>query len=322
MVKLIADSTCDLSQEILDQYRIDTAALTIEIEGVVYRDKVDITPDEVYLRLTSLKENPKTAMPPPTAFLELMENAAREGFNEIICICMSSGTSGSYQAAVIAKDLFDESHAESEVRVYVLDSRGMSHGSGYLLIKNARLLARGFTFDELITFNETYKLHVKHLLTVDDLNHLIRSGRLNNVSAVIGKLLNIKPIMSMRDGKGAIVARERGRKMVINHFVSEFIKRVDMELTDFVLIGYTSDKLYAESLRLKLIEESGFTGEVMIMQMGVAVGVHVGPGAVSMFFIEKDRNHDGLLVNEMNHLVQRKDEMMKRIREFQIRNTN
>lgn len=317
MVKLIADSTCDLSQEMLDHYRIDTAPLTIEIENQVYRDKIDITPDAVYLRLTGLKENPKTAMPAPAAFLELMEKAVREGFDEILCICMSSGTSGSYQAAVIARELFYEGDRHSDVAVHVIDSRGMSHGSGYLLIKSARLLARGFTFNELIAFNETYKLHVKHFLTVDDLNHLIRSGRLTNASAIIGKLLNIKPIMSMRDGKGAIVARERGRKMVMNHYVNEFMRRVDMELTDFVIIGYTSDKSYGESLKQKLIEETGFAGDVLLMQMGVAVGVHVGLGAVSLFFIEKDRNHDGLLVNEINHIIQRKENLIKRIRAFQ-----
>lgn len=319
MVKLMADSTCDLSQDVLDQYGIDTAALTIELEGGVYRDKIDITADALYLQLPNLKENPKTAMPAPAAFMEIMEKAVTEGFDEILCICMSSGTSGSYQAAVIAQALFHESYPDSAVRIHIVDSRGMSHGSGYLLVKSARLLAQGFTFDELIAFNETYKRHVKHYLTVDDLNHLIRSGRLTNASAIIGKLLNIKPIMSMRDGKGAIVARERGRKMVMNHYVTEFIRRVDSELTDFVMIGYTSDKPYAESLRQKLIEDTGFTGDVYIMQMGVAVGVHVGLGAVSLFFIEKERSHDGLLVNEMAHLLQRKDDMMKRIRGFQGR---
>ncbi len=315
MVKLIADSTCDLSPEILARYHIDTAPLTIEMEGTTYRDKLDITPDEVYLRLPHLKENPKTAMPAPAAFIDLMEKAVGEGYNEILCICMSSGTSGSYQAAVIARDLFIESFSEAaSPRIYIVDSRGMSHGSGYLLMKNARLLAQGFTFDELVAFNETYKLHVKHFLTVDDLNHLIRSGRLTNASALIGKLLNIKPIMSMRDGKGAIVARERGRKMVMTHYIREFISRADPELTDFVIIGYTSDREYAENLSQRLVEEAGFKGDIHIMQMGVAVGVHVGIGAVSMFFMEKDRAHDGMLINEFNHLMQQKAELMKRIR--------
>lgn len=306
MVKLIADSTCDLSPEILARYHIDTAPLTIEIEGEIYRDKVDITPDEVYLRLPHLKENPKTAMPAPTAFVTLMEKAVAEGFSEILCICMSSGTSGSYQAAVIAREIFIEGFADGPApRVHVVDSRCMSHGSGYLLMKSAKLLAQGFTFDELVAFNEAYKLHVKHFLTVDDLNHLIRSGRLTNASALIGKLLNIKPIMSMRDGKGAIVARERGRKMVIAHYIREFTHRVDAELTDFVIIGYTSDRDYAETLSQRLREETGFKGDIHLMQMGVAVGVHVGPGAVSMFFMEKNRTHDGLLINEYHRLRER-----------------
>ncbi len=317
MVKLIADSTCDLSQELLERYHIDTAPLSVVLDGITYRDKVDISPDELYQRLPGLKENPSTAMPSPQAFMTLMEGALAAGYDEILCICMSSGTSGSYQAAVIGRELFLTEHPELTDRVYVLDSRGMSHGSGYLLIKSARLLAQGFTFRELVDFNEAWKLHVKHFLSVDDLDNLIRSGRLTNVSAMIGKLLNLKPIMSMRGGKGAIVAKERGRKMVLNHYLREFQSRMDPELTDFVIIGYTSDRLYAESLRLRLTEEAGFAGDIFILQMGAAVGTHVGLGGLSLFFIEKDRSHDGLFVNEMKHLAQQKDRLLERIRGLQ-----
>lgn len=314
MVKLIADSTCDLSQALLEQYSIDTAPLSVMMDGETFRDRVDISPDTFYERLPHLKSFPTTAMPSPQAFCELMEDAVSAGYDEILCICMSSGTSGSYQAAVIGRALFVEGRPDMAERVYVLDSRGMSHGSGYLLIKSARLLAQGMTFRELIEFNETWKLHIKHYLSVDDLDNLIRSGRLTNVSAVIGKLLNLKPIMSMRNGKGAIVAKERGRKMVLNHYLREFGSRVDPELTDFIIIGYTTDKAYAEVLRQRLTEEAGFTGEILILQMGVAVGVHVGHGGLSLFFIEKDRCHDGLLVNEIKHLAERRDAMLSRLR--------
>ncbi len=287
MIKIIADSTCDLSQEILDKYHISLAPLTIDIDGKVYRDKIDIKTDEFFEMLGEIQKPPTTSMPSPAEYVSIMNQAVEDGHTSILCICMSSGTSGSYQSAVIAKDFFYEENPESKVKVYIVDSKCMSQGSGWLIIKSARLLENGATFDELVDFNEASKTNIKHYLSVDDLNHLIRSGRLTNASAFIGKLFRLKPIMSMKKGKGAIVAKEIGRKKVLEHYVREFVKRNDDNLTDFIIIGYTSDIKIAENLREKIIQETDFAGDIFIMQMGVAVGTHVGPGAISMFFAEK-----------------------------------
>lgn len=289
MIKIMADSTCDLSQEILEKYNISLAPLTINIDGKVYRDKVDITTDEFFEMLPKLEKPPTTSMPSPSEYIEIMKQAIEEGHTSVLCICMSSGTSASYQSAEIAKDTFYEENPNATLKIHVVDSKCMSHGSGWLLLKSARLRENGASFEELVNFNETYKMNVKHFLSVDDLDHLIRSGRLTNTTAFIGKLLSLKPIMSMKNGKGAIVAKERGRKKVLAHYVKEFINRNNSELTDFVIIGYTNDISVAAELKDKLIQEAAFTGDIFIMQMGVAVGTHVGPGAISMFFAEKNR---------------------------------
>lgn len=314
MIKIIADSTCDLPVELIEKYQIGIAPLSITINGVTYKDKVDIQADEFYAMLSGLDVLPTTAMPSPSAFYELMENAYLEGVREFLVITMSSGTSGSFQSADIAKNMFLENH--DAVKVHVVDSLSMSHGSGWLILKSARLRDKGMSFEELVDFNEAFKKHVKHFLSVDDLNNLIKSGRLTNASAFIGKLLKIKPIMSMRDGKGAIVAKERGRNKVIDHYIAAFKERNHPEMNDFIIIGYTSDKSVAEGLKEKFVRETGFAGEILILQMGVAVGTHVGLGGLSMFFMEKDRKHDGLLVNELNNLKEKKDGILKRIKEL------
>jgi len=316
MIKIFADSTCDLSQEVIDKYDIGVAPLSVNIEGKTYKDKIDITPDEFYAILDKMDKPPTTAMPSPTEFIAIMEEAYANGCKEFLCITMSSGTSGSYQSAEIAKTMFLEEHEDESLKVHVVDSKSMSHGSGWLIIKSAMLRDRGMSFEDLVDFNEAFKKHVKHFLSVDDLDNLIRSGRLTNASAFIGKLLKIKPIMSMRDGKGAIVAKERGRKKVMNHYVTEFKKRNHAVMNDFIIIGYTSDRSVALNLESKLVDETGYKGDIYIMQMGVAVGTHVGLGGLSMYFMEKDRKHDGLLVNEMNSLMKKKDEVMKRMNEI------
>lgn len=314
MIKIIADSTCDLSDEILAQYNISIAPLTIQIGENSYKDRVDLQPDEFYQMMMEFKKSPTTAMPSPAEFLKCMEDGINEGCNEILCICMSSGTSGSYQSAILAKELFYEIYDPAQYKLHVVDSLSMSHGSGYLILKSALLRESGFSFEELVQFNETFKKHIKHFLSVDDLDNLIKSGRLSNASAIIGKLLKIKPIMTMRDGKGVIVAKERGRKNVLDHYIREFEKRMDPELTTFIIIGYTSDMAYAENLKLRLLQETGYPGDVYIMQMGVSVGTHVGLGGLSMYFVEKDRNHDGLLVNELSNFVIKRDAFIERFK--------
>ncbi|CFX20531.1 DegV [Syntrophomonas zehnderi OL-4] len=313
MIKIIADSTCDLPLDVIEKYDIGMALATIIIDGHTYRDKIDMTANDFFNIIEDLPEPPITSMSSPNEYLNIFNQAVLDGHNQILCICMSSGTSGAYQSAVIAQSYFYEEHPQANVQIHIVDSKCMSHGSGWLTLKSARLKEQGSTFEQLIEFNERYKTRVKHFLSVDDLEHLRRSGRLSNASTFIGKILNIRPIMTMKNSRGAIVAKEKGRKRVLEHYVREFIKRHDPEITDFIIIGYSSDLTYAENLKHKLIRESNFAGEVFIMQMGIAVGTHVGLGGLSMFFVEKDLKTDSFIMNELNELREKKNELLDKI---------
>lgn len=314
MIKIIADSTCDLSWEFVEKYNIGIAPLNILINGTTYRDKIDITADEFFKLLPNLEELPTTSMPSPEEYLNIIDEAIQNGYNEILCICMSSGTSGAYQSAVLAKNYFYENNKDSDVKIHVVDSLSMSHGSGWLILKSAKLLEAGHSFEELIEFNENYKTNVKHFLCVDDLNNLIKSGRLTNASAFIGKLLKVKPIMSMKKGRGAIVAKERGRNRVSKFYVEELNRRINIEITDFIIVGYTSDINIAKDLVEKIKSETDFKDNIYIMQMGVAVGTHVGLGGLSMFFVEKGNLKDGLVKNEIRNIKNKKDEIIEKIK--------
>lgn len=315
MIKLIADSTCDLSDEILGKYDIKIAPLSISFEGKTYKDRVDLFPDDFYSIIENIDGEIKTAMPSPDEFLKLYNTAVEEGAENILCICMSSGTSGSYQSAKIAESYFYEEHQKSDIKIHVVDSKSMSHGSGWLILKSAQLIEKNFSFEEIVAFNESYKKNVKHFLSVDDLDHLLKSGRLTNASAFIGKILRVKPIMSMKDGKGAIVAKVRGKKRVLNHYVEQLQERIDLDITNFLIIGYTSDIKIAENLKNKIENETDFGLEMYIMQMGVAVGTHVGLGGLSLFFVEKDRNHhDNLIKNQFSKVINKKDQLVNKLK--------
>lgn len=304
-IKIIADSTCDLSGEILNKYNVSIVPLVVTIDGKEYRDRIDIDTDEFYSNLNAFKNHPTTSQPNPSAFVESIKQAEEQGFEEVICICMSSGTSGSYQSAALAKELFHSTYPESKLRYRVIDSVSMSHGSGWLIMKCAMLLEEGYSLDELVDYCEGVKYRIKHFLSVDDLSNLIRSGRISGAGAMIGKVLNIKPIMSMKSTKGAVIAKKRGHQQVLEYYVEEFRKNVDLEQSNFIIIGYTSDVHKAENLKNKLLNETQFKGDIYIMQMGVAVGTHVGLGGLSMFYVEKPHTD----------FIHHAKEILKRIKE-------
>lgn len=303
MIRIIADSTCNLTSEITEKYKILIAPLTITFNNKTFVDYQEISPDDFYKELPLLEKLPTTAAPSPGFFINMFEEDVKNGIKDFIVIMMSSGTSGTCQSAVIAKDTFFQSNKMQGVRIHVVDSKCMSHGSGYLVMKSAMMRDDGASFEEIVEFNETYKTRVKHFLSVGDLNNLLKSGRLSNTSAMIGKLLKIEPIMTMKKGKGAIVAKVRGHKKVLRYYVNEFIKRVDMDMTDFVLIGYSSDISYAKELEKLFIAATNFDGDIYIMQMGATVGTHVGLGGVSMYYIEKPKSSYSELYSEVKTKV-------------------
>lgn len=287
MIKIMADSTCDLSPEIVEQYNIGIAPLKINIGEESYRDKIDLSADEFFERLPGLTELPTTSMPSPEEYLAIIDEAIEQGYTEFLCICMSSGTSGSYQSAVLAKELFYDLYPQSSIKIHIVDSLSMSHGSGWLILKSAQLLESGYSFEELINFNESHKKQVKHFLCVEDLKNLIKSGRISNAGAFVGSLLRVKPIMSMKQGKGAIVAKVRGTNKALKYYVDEFVKRKHDGLTNFVIIGYSSSIDIAHQLKERIETQTDFKGIIHVMQMGAVVGTHVGLNGVSLFFMEK-----------------------------------
>ncbi len=287
MIKIMADSTCDLSPEIVEQYNIGIAPLKINIGEESYRDKIYLSADKFFERLPGLKELPTTSMPSPEEYLAIIDEAIEQGYTEFLCICMSSGTSGSYQSAVLAKELFYDLYPQSPIKIHIVDSLSMSHGSGWLILKSAQLLESGYSFEALIDFNESHKKQVKHFLCVEDLKNLIKSGRISNAGAFVGSLLRVKPIMSMKQGKGAIVAKVRGTNKALKYYVDEFVKRKHDGLTNFVIIGYSSSIDIAHQLKERIETQTDFKGIIHVMQMGAVVGTHVGLNGVSLFFMEK-----------------------------------
>ena len=287
MIKIISDSACDLSDDVISNNDIGIVPITIVIDGKEYKDGVDIKSDEIYEILSDKSVPLTTAAPGPKEYLTMIKKSIEKGYKEILCVSISNNISASYKSALVAKKIFFEENPESPIKIYILDSFCVGQGNGLLILKSIEIIKQGFNFEETINIIEKYKKKVRHLLCVNDLDVMAKSGRISNLNASVGKLLNIKPILTMIEGTGTLVGKERGMNKVINFYVKELEDNIDKENFNFIIVSYTSDIKLAEKLVEKIKSEISFSGKIYMMRMGAAVGVYVGLGSIAMYYASK-----------------------------------
>jgi len=231
-------------------------------------------------------ETPSTAQINSFTFTEEFNNLIEKG-KDIIYIGMSSALSGCINSAVIAKNeiIIDNPLAD----ITIIDSRSASLGCGLLCYYAMEMLNAGKSKDEVVTWVEENKLKLNHWFTVDDLHHLRRGGRVSNTAAIVGTLLDIKPILHVdNEGRLIPVFKVKGRKKSIKALMEKFEERaVDME-NQVISISHGDCLEDAEFLK-RLILEKHIVKKVIINEIGPAIGSHSGPGTVALFFFGTER---------------------------------
>lgn len=277
---IIVDSSCDLPKEVLEKYNMVMLPLGINFEDEVYADKVDITPAEFYDKLKAADELPKTSQVTPDAFMNAFKKELDRG-HEVVCITIGSQASGTYQSATIAKN-----ELESD-RIHLLDSEGLCMGTGTLVILVAKKLEEGKTIEEAIQFGENIRSKIEHLFSVDTLVYLKKGGRIKATSAVIGEILNIKPILTVDKAITQTIGKVRGRNKVIDFFMNHMKENIDLDATEFMSIAHACSEKAAKKLESKIRETFDFDGEIIFTEVGATIGTHSGPGTISVFYIKK-----------------------------------
>lgn len=191
-IKIVTDSTADISDEEKRKYGISVLPLSIAIDGKVYRDQLDIQSEEFIVKMEAAAELPKSSQPPLGAFLELYEKLTEDG-SEVISIHLSSELSGTFQTAVSASNMVGG-------KVTVIDSMYISKGLGFQVLRAAALAGQGWTSSAIIKDLEDIRNRTSLYVTIDSLENLIKGGRIGRGKALIGSLLKIKPIARLEDG--------------------------------------------------------------------------------------------------------------------------
>lgn len=279
-VKIIADSGCDLPQNILDEYDITEAPLLVYPDGEEDKaEKID-NPKKIY---DGMREGKifKTAQVPPNYFEDLFTELA-EKKQPAIYISFSSELSGTYQSSVLIKNNIEDEYEDLDLEI--IDSKCASLGYGMVVYNAAKLAKEGKSKEEILGTINHNKEHMEHIFTVDDLEYLRRGGRVSRTAAFVGGLLNIKPILDVEDGQLIPLEEKRGRKKVFNRIIG-LLKERGTDL-DKQIIGISHGDDLDGAKKMKRMIENEFNPQGFVINMiGSAIGAHAGPGTISVFFL-------------------------------------
>jgi DegV family protein with EDD domain len=281
-VKIMADSASDLPLQFFKDNDVLLFPLQVLLDGQEYKDLITIDPKKVYDSIRS-GHIPKTSQVSPVdferEFRELAENG-REG----IYIAFSSQLSGTYQTAAMVRDQVKEEYPD--LSLSIIDTKCASLGAGLIVKEAARLSAEGASMEDIEKDILFRSRHMEHLFTVEDLDHLAKGGRVSKASAFLGGLLNIKPLLHVEDGKLVPIEKIRGKKKVLRRMIEVAKERGKGFSGQTIAISHADNPETAEEVKAMLIEELG-PREILISDIGAAIGSHTGAGTIALFFLNE-----------------------------------
>lgn len=270
-IKIICDSLSDITSEYIDKYDIEFMPLTIMMGDKQYKDRIDISGEEFYKVIREEKIIPKTSQVPFADFYNTFKKYIDEG-KQVIYISAAANATGTYQSAVMAKNELESDD------IFVVDSNTLCFGISVLLIKAGEMRDAGMSAKEIVDEIERIKDDVFVAFSCDDLEYLSKGGRISSTKAMLGTVLNIKPICVVNDGLVENVANARGKKNVASKMVDVAIENGVKDLSEqTVFVGYSDDIKELERLEY-VIRERLNPKEIKRIMIGCGIGTHGGPG--------------------------------------------
>lgn len=287
--KILTDSCCDLTNELLEEMNIDYIPLMFTIEGNDYYDDFSISmPAKDFYGKVRSGSMSKTSLVNSQRYNDFFSKYLDAG-DDIIYIGFSSALSGSYQSSVISSMELKEKYPDRKIEV--IDSKCASMGEGLLVYSASEKLKSGASYEELAEYVKETSAKVCHWFTVDDLHHLRRGGRVSGISAAVGTMLSIKPILTVNP-EGALIpmSKARGRGASLGTLVKEMEKTIlDEGEGQIIMISHGDCLEEAQKVEENVKKKFPKIKDVMINMIGPVIGSHAGPGTVALFYLGSER---------------------------------
>ena len=279
--QIITDSCSDLPLDIVDRCGLDIVKFTISIGDEELVDDMGKTFDkQAFFQRLKEGETASTSQVNVHSYLEKFKHYIEKGI-PVLYLAFSSALSGSFNSAVQAKKMLEEEY--DEVDIDIVDTKAASLGQGLLVYEACQKKDEGYTKQQLIDWVEEHKLNYHSWVTVDDIKHLHRGGRISSTAATVGSLLHVKPIIVVdTEGKLVPAAKVRGRKKSLNYLVEQTLKNLEDVENHSIFIGHVGTPEEAEMIREKILERAS-PKEVIVSSYGPTVAAHTGFGSISVF---------------------------------------
>ena len=274
-VKIVTDSTVDLTKEVIEAWDIRVVPLSISIDGQTYVDSIDLTPQQFIERMKQADELPKSSQPSAGQFLQVYDELGEAGY-DVISIHMTGGMSGTVRSAESAATM-------TKANVTVIDSRFISLALGFQVLEAAKMAAEGKTVEEIVSRLDTIRANTHLFVVVDTLENLVKGGRIGRGKAMIGSLLNIKPIASLQDGVYTPVTKVRSQSQIVKFLTNQFVEHTKGKMIRAVGIAHADALDLSERLKQSLAEATGWT-QTDIVYTTPIISTHTGPGAIGFMY--------------------------------------
>ena len=282
-IAVVTDSTADIDTELAKQKNIFVVPLNIHFAEAVYKDGVDLDSDAFFAKLQDATTPPRTSQPSPGEFHELYKSLLGEGYTGIISIHISRELSGTWQSAVIARDML------AEADILVVDTKSASMGTGLIVLNTLEKIQAGASLEEAASYAEWLVEQQKVLFGVATLEYLHRNGRIGRAAKLLGGFLNVKPVLHLdKDGFVAALAKVRGSNKFIPYLVtaaSEFVKAYSGAV-DLAVVHAQDSQLAGELL--SRIRDKLSIRNFYVTDIGSVIGTHTGPGTIGIVLQKTD----------------------------------
>ena len=277
MIRFLVDTSSDYTVDEVKEKGMELVPLHITLGEADYRDAYDLTKEGFYELLTSSEEVPKTSQPSPQDFVEAFEEAEEKG-DDLICILLSSKLSGTFQSAVLSKDIVEYD------KIHLVDSLGATHMIRLMADYGQELAKEGKTAEEIVAALNEMKSKIKVLAVVDTLEYLCKGGRVSRAAAAIGEMAKVKPMITVSEGEVGVIGKSLGKNKAIGSLLKALGEcEVDERFPIYSVSSVGTENCDAFEKRLTA---EGYEFKERV-QLGATIGTHVGPGAFGVIFVTK-----------------------------------
>lgn len=280
-IKIIVDTGCDMDINVVKEKNFGLVPFYITIDEKTYKDRIEISSSQFFEKMQASKVLPKTSQPNPEDFSNEFEKYS--DYDDIICFTVTSKASGAYNSACIAKQMLNEK--KFKPNIHIIDTLNASCGILVLVNKAEKLIAEGASASEIVTHINSYINKAAIYFVLDTLEYVRRGGRIGNVKAVIGQVLNIKPLLSFVEGVCTDVGKCRGSANVKKILLEKFDACAENFSEVFVLFAVHKETALEIVNNMK---EKYIDIKVSLVEVGSVMGTYAGPGGVGIAFAEKN----------------------------------